>query len=199
MNKPNNYDNVSTGGGFTPLIEGGHVLIIRSVEESKSKSGKQMIVITFDTAQDDIQPAYYEKLFELDKASRENPKYRGVKYVVVTEENGDSTKQFKAFCTAVEESNPGFEVKWGEGFCACFKGKRVGAVVGHVLDAFEGRKIEKNEVRFFRSVESAMNALIPNEYATPAYKEQFGGAPIVHEKDSFIEVSDSIADELPFT
>ena len=44
MQKPNNYDNVSTGD-FTPVTPGGHHLIIKKVEESKSKAGKDMIII----------------------------------------------------------------------------------------------------------------------------------------------------------
>ena len=45
MQKPNNYDNTQSFGGFTPIELGGHVCIIKKVEEITSKTGKEMIKI----------------------------------------------------------------------------------------------------------------------------------------------------------
>lgn len=50
MQKPNNYDETPAGGEFTPVDLGGHKLIIKQVSETKSKSGKDMIVVLFDFA-----------------------------------------------------------------------------------------------------------------------------------------------------
>ena len=46
MLKPNNYDNTQSLGGFTPIELGGHILVIKKIEEVKSKTGKDMIKIS---------------------------------------------------------------------------------------------------------------------------------------------------------
>ena len=44
MKKPKNYDETPTGG-FTPVELGGHKMVIKQVIETKSKTGKDMIVV----------------------------------------------------------------------------------------------------------------------------------------------------------
>ena len=66
MNKPNNYENTQAAGEFTPVELGGHKLVIKQVNETKSKTGKPMIVVLFDFARDDKQPGYFEKMFRDD-------------------------------------------------------------------------------------------------------------------------------------
>ena len=53
MKKPDSYDEAKAGGEFTPVELGGHKMIIKQVSETKSKSGKDMIVVLFDFAPDD--------------------------------------------------------------------------------------------------------------------------------------------------
>ena len=53
MNKPNNFDNTQASGDFTPVTPGGHHLIIKKVEESKTKTNKDMIIVAFDMAPGD--------------------------------------------------------------------------------------------------------------------------------------------------
>ena len=66
MQKPNNYDNVQASGDFTPVTPGGHHLIIKKVEESKTKTGKDMIIVAFDMAAGDKQPNYFSDMFAND-------------------------------------------------------------------------------------------------------------------------------------
>ena len=66
MQKPNNYDETQAGGEFTPVELGGHKLVIKQVTETKSKSGKDMIVVFFDFAPDDVQPGYFTEQFKND-------------------------------------------------------------------------------------------------------------------------------------
>lgn len=200
MNKPKGYDETSASSGFTPLREGGHVLVIREVEETKSKAGKDMIIVRYDTAPEDAQPKYYEALYKADEAraaERGKPAtWRGRMYILVHDENGNTSRSFKTFTTSVEESNEGFVTAWGDKFGLQFVGKRIGGIAGKVLDAYEGREIHKTEIRFFRSVEGALSASIPDEYVTKNHKEQFGGAPIA--SSDFMQISDSELEELPF-
>lgn len=65
MQKPNNYDETQAGGEFTPVELGGHKLIIKQVNETKSKTGKDMIVVLFDFAEDDKQPGYFMSSFRM--------------------------------------------------------------------------------------------------------------------------------------
>ena len=62
MQKPNNFDNTSTGD-FTPIELGGHYLTIKQVNETTSKSGKPMIVVLFDFAKEDKQAGYFMESF----------------------------------------------------------------------------------------------------------------------------------------
>ena len=66
MQKPNNYDETQAGGEFTPVELGGHKLVIKQVNETKSKTGKDMIVVLFDFADDDKQPGYFMEQFQND-------------------------------------------------------------------------------------------------------------------------------------
>ena len=87
MQKPNNYDNTTTGD-FTPVTPGGHHLIIKKVEESQTKTGKDMIIVAFDMAAGDSQPNYVSKLFADDiRPDKKWPRV-GRQYIVVTDDSG---------------------------------------------------------------------------------------------------------------
>lgn len=45
MQKPNGYEEVKTGGSYTPPTVGGHKMIIKQVAETKNKNNKDMIVV----------------------------------------------------------------------------------------------------------------------------------------------------------
>ena len=57
-------------------------------------------------------------------------KWSGVTTVFPTDKDGKTSKSFKTFCTAVEHSNNGFKMVWGDKFCDALKGKAVGGVFG---------------------------------------------------------------------
>ena len=120
MQKPNNFDNVSTGD-FTPVTPGGHHLIIKKVEETKSKAGKDMIIVAFDMAPGDSQPNYISKLFADDIRPDKKWPRAGRQYIVVTDSDGNTSRSFKSFITCVEKSNNGFVTQWGDAFAQQFK------------------------------------------------------------------------------
>ena len=92
MQKPNNFDNVSTGD-FTPVTPGGHHLIIKKVEETKSKAGKDMIIVAFDMAPGDSQPNYISKLFADDIRPDKKWPRGGRQYIVTEDSNGNSKEE----------------------------------------------------------------------------------------------------------
>lgn len=128
MIKPQGYDNVRAFGTFVPLELGGHICVIKKVEEVKSSTGKDMIKIYLDTHTSDNQPGYYTESWQND--TRENKKWGCIVNQLVLDKEGNASRGFKTFIEMVEQSNQGFNVIWGDNFCNCFKGKLVGGVFG---------------------------------------------------------------------
>ena len=128
MIKPADYDRVSAYGEFTPLELGGHICQIMSVEETTSSTGKDMLLISLDTAPQDKQPGYYMEQWKND--GRPDKKWGCRVFQLVLDKDGNTNRGLKTFITAVEKSNPGFQVQWGDGFAACFKGRLIGGVFG---------------------------------------------------------------------
>lgn len=130
MQKPQDFEQAQGFTGFEPLQAGGHVCKIMKVEETKSKAGRDMIVIYLDTDKTDSQPNYYSNAYKND--NRENKKWNNNAIVrqLVLDVEGNTNRGFKTFVDMVEKCNNGFKVVWGEKFADCFKGKLVGALFG---------------------------------------------------------------------
>ena len=168
MNKPSNYENIQTGE-FTPPAIGGHHMIIRQLKEEKTKTGKDMLVVLVDFAPNDIQPLYFSKLFEADIRPEKKWPGAGIAYVVSVDNNGQCSRNFKAFITSFEESN-GCQVSWGEGpaFCDQFKGKKIGGVYGRVEDEYNGERKLRTKLRYFCTDSRADNAKAPEDKLLPS-------------------------------
>ena len=149
MIKPNNFENIQTGD-FVPPAVGGHHMIIRQVKEQETKTGKPMLVILVDFADNDSQPKYFSKLFESDIRPDKKWPHAGVIYVVSVDANGQCSRNFKTFITSVERSN-GFQVNWGDGpaFCEQFRGKKIGGVYGRVEEEYNGDRKIRTLLRWF--------------------------------------------------
>lgn len=194
MQKPNNYDQVQGFGDFTPLELGGHILVIKQVEEVKSTTGKDMIKISLDTDVSDKQPKYFEKLYRDD--IRPNKKWGCIVYQLVEDNEGNTNRGFKTFITSVEKSNPGFKVVWGDGFANCFKGKLVGGVFGReeYINS-QGEKKMATKCFYFRSVDTIKAGVeVPEDRLLP---ESNAGTPSPA-GDGFMNIPDGLTDELPF-
>lgn len=158
MRKPNNYDSVAASLSFEPLALGGHPCIIKGVEETKSKAGKDMLKVALDIAAPDPQAGYYAEKFAAD--DRPNKKWPCVTYVVLEDKDGNASRNLAQFVTSVEESNPGFAFPWDN--VSYLKDKKVGGVFGH-----EEYKNDKGEVKkstklfWFRSVDKVKDAPVP--------------------------------------
>jgi hypothetical protein len=200
MKKPNNYEKVTASGDFTPIELGGHILIIKQVEEMQSKTGKDMIKVSFDFARADGQAGYFEKAFRDDIRPDKKWPNAGVTYILTEDKDGNCSRQFKTFTTSVEKSNTGFAIAWDDGFAKCFKNKLVGGVFGIVNDYYEGRNITKRQLRWFRSTEGVRDAEIPAETETKAFKNANNGYPptATSAGDGFMNIPDGVDEELPF-
>lgn len=203
MQKPNNYDETPEGGEFTPVDLGGHKLIIKQVSETKSKSGKDMIVVLFDFAPDDAQPGYFTEQFKNDIRPDKKWPNQATQYILTEDAEGKCNRSFKTFTTCVEHSNTGFTTQWGDNFGAQFKNKKIGGVFGEQMDFYNGKEVRKRVMRWFVSLDKVEKAGIPETTETKAYKEYKGSAQSFYDKaqkdaDGFMNIPDGIDEELPF-
>ena len=200
MNKPAGYEEAQVLGEFTPIELGGHKLVIMQVEEVTARNGNQFIKVSFDTAKDDIQPSYFANSYKQD--TRSNKKWSGITTVFPTDKDGKTSRAFKTFCTAVEKSNAGFKMVWGDMFCASLKGKKIGGVFGEedYLNSMNECKTAR-KLFWFRSIDKVMEAEIPaKRELSDEDKDRVGTAPTVGTDigDGFMNIPDGIDEELPF-
>ena len=188
MNKPAGYDEAQVLGEFTPINLGGHKLVIMKVEEVTANNGNQYLKISFDTAKDDVQPNYYSNSYKNN--TMDNKKWSGVTTVFPTDRDGKTSKSFKTFCTAVEHSNSGFKMVWGDQFCNALKGKAVGGVFGEEeYVGNDGTIKTARKLFWFRGIDKVMDAEIPAKRTVE---------PQPASNDGFMNIPDSIDNELPF-
>lgn len=188
MNKPAGYDEAQVLGEFTPINLGGHKLVIMKVEEVTANNGNKYLKISFDTAKDDVQPNYYSNSYKNN--TMDNKKWSGVTTVFPTDRDGKTSKSFKTFCTAVEHSNSGFKMVWGDQFCNALKGKAVGGVFGEEeYVGNDGTIKTARKLFWFRGIDKVMDAEIPAKRTVE---------PQPASNDGFMNIPDSIDNELPF-
>lgn len=118
--KPKDYDDVKIGE-YRILPADGYICKIVKAEETKSKTGKDMLKVAFDICEGDFA-GYFMDSFQSRKAAAENPQdvkwpFNGTKWIMLYDNEGKTNRDFKAFCTAAEESgtevwkNDTFDVK----------------------------------------------------------------------------------------
>ena len=193
MQKPNNYDQTQAGGAFTPVELGGHKLIIKQVSETKSKNGKDMIVVLFDLGPEDKQAGYFTEQFKNDIRPDKKWPNQATQYILTEDADGKCSRSFKTFTTCVEHSNTGFVTQWGDNFGAQFKNKKIGGVFGVVEEEDNGERKKKRKLRWFTSFDKALEAEIPDEKLLAA-----GSASSRPDADGFMNIPDGIDEELPF-
>ena len=193
MNKPVNYESVSTGD-FTPVTPGGHHLIIKQVKEAKSKTGKDMLIVAVDMAPNDKQPLYFSKMFEEDIRPEKKWPHAGTIYVVSTDDKGQCTRNFKTFITCFEHSN-GVQTTWGDGpaFANQFAGKKIGGVFGIIEEEYNGERKKRCLHRWFCDDSKADSAKVPE----PRLLDQ-GAAPVQAGNTVQAGFTPVELDEIPF-
>lgn len=193
MKKPNNYDSTRAGGEYTPIELGGHRGIIKQVNETTSKSGKDMIVVFIDFAAEDKQPKYFDEQYKADTRDQKKWPYQATQYIVTEDAEGNTSRSFKSFCTNFEASN-NCQVKWGDNWGAQFKGKRIGVVYGEVEDEYNGEIKTRRRIRWFCDDHKAAEQPIPDKQL---FKGKASSAP-ADSGDGPWMPTDFSEDELPF-
>ena len=202
MNMPKNYENTAITTEYEMLTLGGHKCKVIKVEEAKSQSGRDMIKVYLDTDKTDAQPQFYKKRYDAD--TRDEKKWGCIMYVMVTDSEGNCNKNLKAFHTAVEESNKGFSVVWGDKYADAFKNKLVGIVFGEeeYLNA-KGELKTTTKPFFFNSIAKVLDAKIPNKRTLSDDKKStastgFVPSSVVMQPTSEADIPDPTDDDYPF-
>ena len=191
MQKPNDYDTTQAYGEFAPLKSGGYICVIKNVNETKSSTGKDMLIIDLDIAEG---PEKGRFLKQYVNDSRDRKKWGCTVYQLIYDNDGNTNRGLKTFITAVKKSNPGFIEMWGDEFCASFKNKFVGGIFGreqYLND--KGEKKFSTKCQNFRSLESIREGVDPPDdklLDTPKTKKS---------EEPFYSVDEPIDDSgLPF-
>ena len=202
MQMPKNYDKTPVQGERIEVMEGGHQLIVYQVVETTTKKGKPMIVVQYDFAQGDRQAGLAANTYRDDVSPEKKWPHFATAYIQVEDQEGNTSRNFKTFCSSVEASNPGFSISWGDGFAACFKKKLVGAVFGPVENEYHGAISVRNELRWFCGIEKSKDAKVPALKALPENKSSNSATSLPETvgpdgQPNFMDIPDGV-DDLPF-
>ena len=167
--KPKDYDDVKAYGEFRVLPAGAYPCKLIKVQERNNKWGRKMVVAAIEIVDGDYA-GYFLHLLNENRQNADNPadvKYpnNGVAYINVEEkESGRTTRAFKSFCVALEES--GAHISWDENFARSITNASVGVIFRREQDAYNGRTYWKTRPYGFIS----MDKLAQGDYTVPADK-----------------------------
>ena len=183
------YDNVKVGGEFTALPANGYVCVVKKARMTTNSNGLPMIEVPIDISEGEYAQ-YFTNLFR-DRMSRDpNSKYpyNGILKITAVDENGNTKKNFKSFCTAIEQSNGIVLPRNDEGFLKALVGMEVGVLyqreeyVGN-----DGKEHWSTKPKWFRSTESIRkgNFTVPEDVPLPdTYGTRFESADSFSQAES---------------
>ena len=189
---------------FKPLPKGGYICRIIMVEETKSSTNRDMLHIAFDITEGEYK-GYFMNLFNARKKNNTDPlktvkyPFEGQKWIMLNDyENPTKTsRQFKGFCTAVEDS--GTEIWNLDGTLALdrVKDAEVGVVFQDVESEYNGKTSWRAIPWGFRSIESIASGdyFIPDD--KPLQTTQNTGFS-TYEPQTSADSFNAAEDDIPF-
>ena len=187
--KPKDYDNVKIGEPKI-LPAGGYICEILKAEECESSTGKPMVKVYFDIEAGAFK-GYFKDMFSGWKEGSDDPKsvkwpFTGTKWILLYNNEGATNRDFKSFCTALEDSgtkvwiNDTFDVNG-------LKGALVGIVFRREESEYHNERRWRTVPWGFRSVKAIEegNFKVPEDKALP---------PVEDIGDSF----EALEEDLPF-
>ena len=188
--KPKDYDDVKVGEPKI-LPADGYICKILKAEETESKTGKPMIKFYFDIADGEFK-GYFREMFDAWKASSDDPStvkwpFTGTKWIMLYDTEGATNRDFKSFCTALEDS--GTEV-WKNDMInvASLKGALVGIIFRREEHEYMNERKWRTVPWGFRSVK----AIQDGTYTVPEDKALAPKVSIEDITDSFSAAEDDI-------
>lgn len=186
------YDSVKVGGEFIALPANGYVCVVKKARMTTNSDGLPMIEVPIDISEGEYAQ-YFTKLFRERMGKDPNAKYpyNGILKITAVNEDGNTKKNFKSFCTAIEQSNGIVLPRNDDGFLQALVGMEVGVLyqreeyVGN-----DGKAHWSTKPKWFRSTESIRKGhfTIPEDVPLPdTYGTGFSGSA-----DSFSAAEDDI-------
>lgn len=180
----NGYEKVDAlqEGEYKKLPAGGYVCIVTAASATSTKTGKPMLVISFDIAE-----GRYKNLF----AGRDN---KPTLYQLIFDKEGGISPYFKGMLTNFEKSNTGFKIPAGDFDEKELRGKYIGVLFGaEEFVTREGDIRVAVKPKFTLSVDKVRD----NLFTVPALKR-------VQRRQTFSNIDDDFAgneisdEKLPF-
>lgn len=203
IRKGADYDSVSGFGqsDYKALPKGGYICRLIMAEEMKSSTGKDMLHIAFDIVEGDYK-GYFMNLFQTRKKNNTDPMkevkwpFEGQAWIPVNdyEDTSKTSRKFKGFCTAVEDSGTEIWDLNGNLDLNNLKSAEVGVVFQDVEHEYNGKTSWRAVPWGFRSIESIAtnDYFIPDDKPLPA---TYGtGFESMGSSDTF----NAITDQIPF-
>ncbi len=187
------YEKTQGYSAYQALPKGGYVARIMGAAVMENSKG-QYVKISVDIAEGEYQ-GYYAHDYE--GQTGEDKKWRGIYLLNVprddgSEQDGWTKRKFKTFTEALEDSNPGYHFDWDE---SKFKGLIIGAL-------FNEREYEKSDGSVGRATNLAQVTSVDNirsgKYKLPDDKLLKRTSGSAASPDGFMNIPDSIDEELPF-
>lgn len=191
--KPKDYDSVVVND-YRVLPAGGYICRILKAEETTSGKGKPMLKVAFDICDGEFN-GYFMDTFRNRKSFAEDPAevkwpFNGTKWILFQDNEGNTNKDFKAFCTALEDS--GAQV-WANDVLnvAGMKDAEVGIVFRREEHEYNNQTSWRTMPWRFRSVKAIEEGdfYVPEDKPLPAKAPGYYDIP-----DSF----SAAADDIPF-
>ena len=193
MRMPKNYEN--TAAEFKRLPAGGYICEILTCEETRSKSGKPMLKITLDIVDGEYKD-YFKTLWR-DKRMAAFPaevKYppEGTAYIVSEDNEGNCSKSFKQFCTALEDSG---NIVWDHGELADLQGAEVGVLFRREETEYNGQCYWNTKPMAYRSVDTIKSG----KFKVPDDKPLQSAGPLQYQAPAAPAAGFStVSEDIPF-
>ena len=179
IKKMSDYEQTSGFGQseFRRLPKGGYICRIIKAEETQSSTGKPMLHIAFDITEGEYTD-YFNDVFKARRNNNNDPlktvkwPFEGQKWIMLQDYNdpNKTSRQFKGFCTAVEESGTEIWNLNGELVLDKLNGAEVGIIFQDVESEYNGKTSWRAEPWGFRSIASIAtgNYFVPDDKELPA-------------------------------
>lgn len=150
------FNDVKVGGDFRSLPGGGYVVGIKKAKMSTNSNGLPMVEVMIDIAEGDFK-GYFGDLYRsrMEKDVEAKYPYNGILHITAVDENGNTKKNFKSFCTSVEKSNNIELPRHDEAFLKALVGKYVGVLYQREeYEGNDGKTRWSAKPKWFRDVET---------------------------------------------
>ena len=149
MKAPKGYREAQAYTGETKkLTPGGHLIRLRTVEDTANQDGSEYLRVQFDIEEGGEFDGFYRDAYGRRVRYDVNADWPGRMSVFVYDREGNTSGRFKGFIQAVEQSNPGYSFE-ASGFNEqTLQGKIVGAVFGEDEYEFNGNHGTTVRIRY---------------------------------------------------